>query len=125
MKITKDISMLSVLLIVLFALSIIFFFPKDSGLHGEVSLEDEHSCECMGFERTSKITGKFIYNTYCYGLSYSCDNVLECLPGESCWVRESGCRCQDTQYWAPSDYPCADDECLCTHEECGRGIIGG
>ena len=113
-------------LLAIFAISLVVLFPKPAGLHGEVSLEEEQSCQCIGYEKTNKISGAFVYNTYCFGIPHSCSNVLDCKEGQPCWHEEQACKCPNQDAWAPTDYPCKDaDSCVCTHNECSTGLIGG
>lgn len=116
----------SFLIIAVFSLLVVFFFPKGAGTHGEVTLDEAHTCDCLGIEHTNKVSGAYIYNTYCFGIPHGCEGFVECKEGEPCWLREHGCRCPGRSNWAPTEFPCEDDEeCVCTHDECDLGMIGG
>ena len=113
----------TILLITAFSLLVVFFFPKHAGVAGNVPLKEVSSCDCLGYLKENKVTGDFVYNNYCFGVAYSCHNFLDCEEGSDCWHRDHACKCGD--YWAPTEYPCEDDGCTCTHEECSLSYIGG
>lgn len=108
-----------------FVLMIGMFFPKDAGYNGDVGLAQAYSCDCVGIEKVNKMTGAFVYNTYCYGIPHDCQNVFSCREDSECWWKEHGCKCPGTDRWAPAKIPCEKEGCECSRNECDLGLVGG
>ena len=112
-----------------FVLIVLFFFPKESGRAGNVSISEMSSCDCFGLDRKINVDQTNVFVNICYGVVYGCTTILDCEDGD-CWHKEKGCKCPGTDLWTTSKGSCEAydglDSCVCTRGECDKGqAIGG
>jgi len=113
----------------IFIIVILFFFPKDAGRGGNVPISEVSHCSCFGFSRIINVQQTNVFKEVCYGIVTDCENYIDC-KGDTCWHKDSGCKCPGTEFWTESKGSCqatdAMKNCVCTHDECeGLQAIGG